>query len=221
MINEIVNELESGKPILLYDFDDRESEVDMVYAAEKITPKSISVLRNNAGGLVCVAIPDRAAEAMGLPLLSDILNHPTVDNDLKYDSRSSFSLWVNHRSNYTVITDIDRSTTAKRLSEVVAKVLNGEGFKFSEEFRSPGHVPVLRAHKDLIDGRRGHTEMSVYLMMQTSLSPTAVICEMMDDDTGGALSLEKAERYAEENDLLIVGGDELMDSKQISDGLKQ
>jgi len=37
-----------------------------------------------------------------------------IANDIPYDSKSSFSLYINHRDTFTGITDIDRSLTMKK-----------------------------------------------------------------------------------------------------------
>ncbi|MDY7083187.1 MAG: 3,4-dihydroxy-2-butanone-4-phosphate synthase, partial [Halobacteria archaeon] len=87
-------------------------------------------------------------------------------------------------------------------------VMNGGDFEFSSEFRTPGHMAVLRAAENLLDDRQGQTEMSVELVEEAGLIPAAVICEMLDDDTGEALSKDEARAYAEANDLVFLEGKE-------------
>ena len=125
-----------GKLVLIYDAEDREGETDFVVPASFITPQQVAYFRNEAGGLICVAISPTAADRLGLPLMSDILSNVNDDfsylkkivegqGDLQYDKRSSFSLWVNHRDTFTGITDRDRALTIKKIDEAVAKVVNG------------------------------------------------------------------------------------------------
>ncbi len=218
MISEAVDDLREGKPVLVYDFDDREAETDIVYAAEKVDHDDIARLRNDAGGLICTAIHPEAAERLGLPFIADVLeDNPLVEEagDLGYDSRSSFSLWVNHKSNYTGITDKDRAKTARKLSKAVGSSISEsaseESLSIEEEFRTPGHMAVLRADEDLLEGRQGQTEMSVKLVDEAGLTPAAVICEMLDDEMGEALSKENAKRYADENGLTFVEGRQLVE----------
>ena len=45
--------LRHGKFVLVHDDKGREDEIDMVMAAEYITPKNIATMRNDAGGLLC------------------------------------------------------------------------------------------------------------------------------------------------------------------------
>ncbi len=118
-------------------------------------------MRNDAGGLVCVALSDRVAEALELPFLQEVISHPTAaDHDLAYDERSSFSLTVNHRDTFTGITDDDRSLTIQELAAVAA---DPDPDAFSDAFRSPGHVHLLRAAPDGLADRDGHTELALAL----------------------------------------------------------
>lgn len=211
-MNDALADLRDGKPVLVHDFDDREDEVDMVYAASEMTPDKVARMRNDAGGLVCVAVHPDAAESLGLGYLDEKLadagDERLVDADLGYDDRSSFAAWVNHRSTRTGVTDNDRSKTIRRVADAVETVLAGGAFDFPSEFRAPGHVAVLRAHDEVIDGRRGHTEMSIALAEEAGAVPATVVCEMLDDETGGAMSVEDAREYADENDLALLQGEE-------------
>lgn len=175
------------------------------------------MMRIDGGGLICVAISYEAAEKLGLPFMHEILEaasskFSSLKNFVKkvpYDSRSSFSLWVNHVDTYTGVTDLDRSLTIRKIGEAVEKVLNGEDFDFANEFRSPGHVALLKAAERLLEERRGQTELSVALAKLAGITPAVAICEMLDEETGRALPKEKAMKYAEENGIPFVEGKEL------------
>jgi len=52
--------------------------------------------------------------------------------DISYDSRSSFSLWVNHRNTFTGITDNDRAFTINKIGEMIEKVMKGEKLDFGK-----------------------------------------------------------------------------------------
>jgi 3,4-dihydroxy 2-butanone 4-phosphate synthase len=213
--------VKEGKLVLIYDAEDREGETDFVIPAASITPKEVAYYRNEAGGLICVAIHPVAAEKLGLPLISDILLNVN-DNfsalkrivegkgDLSYDKRSSFSLWVNHRDTFTGITDRDRALTIRKIGEAVENVLNGNSYDFYTEFRTPGHVALLRAADSLLDERRGQTELSVALALLAGISPAMVICEMLDNESGGALSKANAKAFALERDTVFMEGEEIV-----------
>lgn len=213
--------IRNGKMILLYDADDREGETDLVIPAICVTPADIALMRRDGGGLICVAIYGDAADRLGLPFISDVLNSVSKNGhkslisiiekkgDIPYDSRSSFSLWVNHRKTFTGITDNDRALTIKKIGETVDKVLKGDKIDFGDEFRSPGHVALLRAAAGLLNERRGQTELSIELALQAGISPSMVVCEMLDERTGKALSKEDAVRYSKERNLVFIEGKDI------------
>jgi len=203
-VDRAVDALRRGDPILVHDAADREGEVDLIYPAGAVTPDAVARMRNDAGGLVCAALGDGVADAFELPFLQETIDHPAAaDHDLGYDERSSFSLTVNHRDTYTGITDEDRALT---ITELAAAAAAPEDTDFADEFRAPGHVHVLRAAPDLLADREGHTELAVALAGAADLPPAMVVCEMLDDDTGGALSPAAARSYADREGLVYVEG---------------
>lgn len=222
-VKEGIERIRKGELVLIYDADDREGETDFVMPASFITPKDIAFFRKDAGGLICVAIHSEAAEKLCLPFISDVLRSAAGDysslrkiveeeGDLSYDKRSSFSLWVNHRSTFTGITDRDRAITIKKIGEAVEKVLNGASYNFAAEFRTPGHVSILRAASALVKERAGQTELSVALAMLANIPPAMVICEMLDYDSGNAFSKEDAKIFAKENDIVFIEGKEIKEA---------
>jgi 3,4-dihydroxy 2-butanone 4-phosphate synthase len=203
-VDRAVDALRRGEPILVHDAADREGEVDLVYPAGAVTPAAVARMRNDAGGLVCVALGDEVAEAFELPFLQETIDHPAAaDHDLGYDERSSFSLTVNHRDSYTGITDEDRALT---ITELAAAAADPAEVDFAAEFRAPGHVHVLRAAPALLADRKGHTELAVALAGAADLPPAMVVCEMLDDEGGGARSPAAARAYADREGLVYVEG---------------
>jgi 3,4-dihydroxy 2-butanone 4-phosphate synthase len=77
---------------------------------------------------------------------------------------------------------------------------------FADEFRTPGHVHLLRGAPALLDDRRGHTELGLALAEAAGVTPAVAGCEMLDDETGGALSTADARSYARRHDLPFVEG---------------
>ncbi|MCU4751331.1 3,4-dihydroxy-2-butanone-4-phosphate synthase [Halobacteria archaeon AArc-curdl1] len=208
-VDDVLTAFRSGDPVLIHDAADREGETDLVYPAREVTPDSVRRLRNDAGGLVCIALADRVARAWDLPFLQEILSHPAAANHrLEYDERSSFSLPVNHRDTYTGITDDDRALT---IATIGAAAEAPKAMDFSATFRTPGHVHLLRAAPDLLSDRQGHTELGVALAETAGLPPAVVVCEMLDDETGGALAPSAAKAYADRNDLRYVDGTHLIE----------
>jgi 3,4-dihydroxy 2-butanone 4-phosphate synthase len=198
-----ITALAEGSPVLIHDAADREGETDLVYPTRDVTPAALARMRNDAGGLVCVALSDAVADAWELPFTQDELAHPAAaDHDLGYDERSSFSLTVNHRDTYTGITDEDRALTVSELGRAAAAP---ERYDFSSTFRAPGHVHLLRGAPGLLADRRGHTELGLALAAAAEQPPAVAVCEMLVDG-GGALPPSDARAYAERNGLVYVEG---------------
>jgi 3,4-dihydroxy 2-butanone 4-phosphate synthase len=208
-VEAAVEAFREGSALLVHDAADREGETDLIYPAGAVTPEDVSRMRNDAGGLVCVALSDAVANAFELPFLEETLDHPaSAAHELGYDERSSFSLPVNHRDTYTGITDEDRAKTITELADVAA---NPAAVEFADEFRAPGHVHVLRAAPDLLGDREGHTELGVALAEAADREPAVVVCEMLDDVTGEALSPEDARAYAERHGFPYLEGSEVVE----------
>ncbi|MFD1640416.1 3,4-dihydroxy-2-butanone-4-phosphate synthase [Halohasta litorea] len=203
-----------GQPVLIHDFADREGETDIVYPATAVDSDAVARLRNDAGGLICVALSDAVSDAFGLPFLQELVDHPAAaDHELAYDERSSFSLTVNHRETFTGITDDDRALTISELGTAAAAVTSDAGYDerdFAAAFRSPGHVHLLRAAPELLADRVGHTELGIALAAAADQPPAVVVCEMLDDETGGARSPGDAEAYADRHGLVYVEGEALL-----------
>lgn len=214
-VEEAVTAFAAGEPVLIHDFDDREGETDIVYPAGAVAPSDVARLRNDAGGLICVALSDTVAEAFDLPFMAGAIDHPTArDHDLRYDERSSFSLPVNHRDTFTGITDDDRSLTIRKLSNAASAAVTPDVTytveDFAREFRSPGHVHLLRGAPGLLDDREGHTELGLALAERADLPPAVVVSEMLDDENGSALSPDDAAAYAHRHGLVYIDGDRLL-----------
>lgn len=221
-LNEAIASLKRGEFVLLYDSGKRENEVDMVVAAQFVTPEHISRMRQNAGGLICLAIEDSFAKSLNLQYMHNILSRSSdVDSDSKqmimgtapYGDHPTFSISINHKQTYTGITDKDRALTIKEMANLYHS--SNAKKEFISSFATPGHVPLLLASNGLLAKRQGHTEMSVYLAELAKLSPVTAICEMMDAQTYSALSMEKAQKFAKENAIPFIDGKELLEFSKV------
>lgn len=220
-IEKALEAIRNGQMILIYDFDDRERESDMVIASEFVTTEKITQIRETAGGLLCQTMPYKLAEDLGLPFLSDVFydageKYPILrmmaPSDIPYDrTKSSFGVTINHRDTYTGIPDVDRALTIHRFTELIfqdkapADIMEDIG----KEFRAPGHVHLLNSSSKILANRRGHTELSAAMMYMAGVKPSATICEMMGHD-GHSRSKEECYAYAKENNVPIVNGDEVI-----------
>ena len=215
-VERALDAFRAGDPVCVHDFADREGETDIVYPAGAVDEAAVAHMRNDAGGLICVAVSDAVGDAFDLPFLADALSHPAVDDDPEYDDRSSFSLPVNHRETFTGITDEDRARTIVELASAAGGVdADPAGYgpeDFAAEFRAPGHVHVLRGARDGLGGRTGHTELGLAMAEAIDAAPAAVVCEMLDDETGAALAPDDAEAYARRRGIPYVEGAALVEA---------
>lgn len=212
-----IRNLRAGKFVMLYDADGREEEVDLFVAAEHATPRNVRHLRQDAGGLVFLAVDPKIGRALQLPFLhelyaEDSARHPVlqrlIPNDIKYDTRSAFSLTINHRKTFTGITDNDRSLTITKFAEVSQLALRGSPNaieQFGQQFRAPGHVHLCVGADKLLHQRQGHTEIGVALARLAGITPVLAGCEMLGDD-GNALPKADALRWGEQHGAVLLHG---------------
>ena len=210
--------LKRGEFVLLFDSEGRENEIDMVVAAEYVTPEHVARMRQHAGGLLCIAIDSDFGNSLDLRYMHDILAESSTDKEMimglaPYGDRPTFSISINHYQTYTGITDKDRSLTIQEMAKIFN--VDNKKKKFVSSFKTPGHVPLLLASKGLLQKRQGHTEMSIYLTKLAGLTPVTAICEMMDAETYMALSVEKAEKYARQNGIPLIDGKELLEYSKV------
>jgi len=224
-ISDAVTALQTGRFVLIHDNKERENEVDMVISAGSISPQHILTMRKDAGGLICTAISKEISMKLGLPYMYDILNifgksnqsiSSITKNTSPYGDKPSFSITLNHVNTYTGITDYDRALTISSLSKVCkdfdvgSKKNNVILEEFQNNFRTPGHVPLLIASKGLLNERMGHTEMSILLTKIANITNITTICEMLDPSNYKALSYSDACKYAKENDIVILDSKDLL-----------
>jgi 3,4-dihydroxy 2-butanone 4-phosphate synthase len=223
-IKDIINaikDLHNGKFILIFDDDKREGETDLVMASEFVNPISIRTMRKDGGGLIFLMISKEIADKLKLPFLADMYSHiydrypvlkELVPNDIPYDTKSSFSLCINHRETFTGITDIDRSLTIRKfaeLSKTIDKLDDGRAAELlGKDFRSPGHIPICVAAEGLLDERKGHTELAISILKMGGLTQVGSGCEMIGDN-GKALSKDEAYDYTKRNNLTFIDGQKI------------
>src|SRR5215471_20416375 len=65
-IEEALDELRTGRMIVLVDDENRENEGDVVIAAEKVTPEAINFMMRNACGLVCLSMSPEVCDRLHL-----------------------------------------------------------------------------------------------------------------------------------------------------------
>ncbi len=185
-IEETIEELQEGRMVILVDDEDRENEVDLCMAAEKVTPEAINFMARHGRGLICLSLTPERVETLKLPMMTDENTSQfgtafTVSIEAKKGVTTGISA---HARAKTVLTAIDPATRP-------------------EDLARPGHVFPLRAKPGGVLQRAGQTEGSVDLARLAGLYPAGVICEIMSDD-GTMARVPELQMFAKRHDLKIT-----------------
>ncbi|TFJ91910.1 bifunctional 3,4-dihydroxy-2-butanone-4-phosphate synthase/GTP cyclohydrolase II [Lentibacillus salicampi] len=184
-IDEALNDLKAGKPVIVVDDEDRENEGDLVALSEKATPDVINFMITHGKGLVCTSIPSDLAEKLKLPLMTSQSSDPFG---------TAFTVSIDHKETATGISADERSRTIQALLDPQVN---------EEDFKQPGHVFPLIAKNGGVLTRQGHTEASVDLAKLSGAFPSGVICEIIKDD-GTMARLPDLWEMAEEFNLKLL-----------------
>jgi 3,4-dihydroxy 2-butanone 4-phosphate synthase/GTP cyclohydrolase II len=164
-IPEILDELRAGRMIVLVDDENRENEGDLVQAAEKSTPGAVNFMRQQTGGVICLAMTNVRAEQLGLPLM--VLENTSARG-------TPYTVSVDARAGITTgISSADRARTILTAAHDQCR---------PEDLVRPGHIFPLRARDGGVLVRSGHTEGAVDLCRLAGLKPMGVVSEIMNDD---------------------------------------
>ena len=184
-IQEAVEDIKSGKMVLVVDDEDRENEGDLIMAAEKATPEAINFMAIHARGLICTPMSGEMLDHLGMEqmVVKNTDNHETA-----------FTVSVDHVDTTTGISAFERCHTILKMLEEDAK---------PEDFRRPGHVFPLRARRGGVLRRSGHTEATVDLSVLAGLKPAGICCEIMSENGDMARAPELME-FAGKHGLKII-----------------
>ena len=182
---ELIEEARNGRMFILVDDEDRENEGDLVIPAQFATPDAINFMARHARGLICLALSQRQVERLGLPLMSQ-------QNGTRH--QTAFTVSIEAREGVTTgISAADRAKT-------IAVAIQSESTR--DDITTPGHVFPLLAREGGTLVRAGHTEASVDIARKAGLNPSAVICEIMNDD-GTMARLPDLVTFAQKNNLKL------------------
>jgi 3,4-dihydroxy 2-butanone 4-phosphate synthase / GTP cyclohydrolase II len=185
-IDEAIKDFKKGKPVVVVDDEDRESEGDLIIAGSLITTESMNFIIRNTSGVVCVPMESGDLDRLNLPPMT------LVNEDKK---GTAFSVSVDASVGITTgISAEDRATTVKVLADRNSK---------PNDVKKPGHVFPLRAAQGGVLRRAGHTEAGVDLAKLSGLNSVAVICELTEED-GSIRKYESSYRFAKENNLKFI-----------------
>ena len=191
-ITQIIKDAKKGKMFIIVDDKDRENEGDLVMPGSKCTSKNINFMAKHGRGLICLALTKEKVNKLGLPLMSSIN---------KARMQTAFTVSIEARKGITTgISAFDRSKTIKTAINPNSK---------KKDIVSPGHVFPLIAKNGGVLERAGHTEASVDISKLSKLNPSAVICEVMNED-GRMARLKDLIKFAKKHKLKITSIEKLI-----------
>ena len=185
-IEDVLEDIKNGIPLIIVDDENRENEGDIFVAAEKATYESINLMATFARGLTCTPMSSEYAIRLGLDPMT------ARNTDAKC---TAFTVSVDAKEGTTTgISIADRLTTIKKLADINS---------VSSDFTRPGHIFPLIAKDNGVLEREGHTEATVDLCKICGLTPVSVICEILKDD-GTMARMDDLEIFAKEHNLKII-----------------
>ena len=185
-IEEAVEDVKNGRMIIIVDDEDRENEGDLVCAAEKVTPEIIGFMAIHGRGLICLPLTEERCDELQLPM-------QTNENTSGFGT--AFTVSIEAKEGVTTgISAADRAKTILTAVDPASK---------ATDLARPGHVFPLRAKRGGVLVRVGQTEASVDVARIAGLDPSAVICEIMNDD-GTMSRMPELEIFAAKHDLKII-----------------
>ena len=216
VLNKVKLDLLGGRPIMLFDFPNRENETDLVYYGKKVKPNSIKDLRINAGAPLTVYIDYESAEKIGITTYVNLISKIKSNNFLTYKALiknkkemidARFSLSFDYRNNKTGCSHYETSITIRKLAELIKKNKYNE---FGRVFKSPGHVPLIISSKRLLLDRRGHSEMLIKLTRILHMLPIVIASEMIHPITLKSMNYSEAKKYARKKNIIFLEGKDLL-----------
>ncbi|TXK37882.1 bifunctional 3,4-dihydroxy-2-butanone-4-phosphate synthase/GTP cyclohydrolase II [Pontibacter qinzhouensis] len=186
-IEEAIEAIRQGEVVIAVDDDDRENEGDFICAAEKVTPEIINFMATHGRGLICAPLTDERCEELGLELMvgKNTALHATpftVSVDL-----------IGHGCT----TGISASDRAKTIQALINPAID------PNSLGKPGHIFPLKAKKEGVLRRPGHTEAAVDLARLAGLAPAGVLVEILNED-GSMARLPDLVKVAKKFNLKLI-----------------
>ena len=199
-IEEVIEDLKAGKPVIIVDDESRENEGDLVIAAEFATRETINFIIKEARGLLCTPMLEGDLLRLGITQMVE----KNTDNH-----ETAFTVSVDHVDTTTGISPEERAVTMQKLIDPNAK---------PEDFRRPGHVFPLRYKEGGVLVRQGHTEASIDLCKLAGLYPAAAICEITNDE-GYMSRMDDLLAFSKKHNLKIASVEALVEYRKRHDRL--
>jgi 3,4-dihydroxy 2-butanone 4-phosphate synthase / GTP cyclohydrolase II len=185
-VENAIDAIARGEPVIVVDDANRENEGDLIMAAEKVTPEAMAFMIRHTSGVICMPLEGKRLDQLHLPMM-------VADNTTAY--RTAFTVSVDaKRGTTTGISAADRCVTVHALIDSGTK---------PDDLARPGHIFPLRYREGGVLKRAGHTEATVDLARDAGCYPAGVLAEVVNDD-GTMARLPELERFAARHDLQLI-----------------
>ncbi|SNV21571.1 Riboflavin biosynthesis protein ribBA [Dermatophilus congolensis] len=201
-IEDALEALRAGRPVLVLDDADRENEGDVVLAAATADAAWVAWTVRHSSGYLCAPMTQERADALGLPAM---VQHNQDPHGTAYAVTVDAAVGVS-----TGISAADRALTARLLADPKAG---------PQDFTRPGHVVPLRARPGGVLVRGGHTEAAVDLCRLAGLPEVGVIGELVHD-SGEMMRAEAVLALGREHRLAVITIEDLVAYRQVHDRVR-
>jgi 3,4-dihydroxy 2-butanone 4-phosphate synthase/GTP cyclohydrolase II len=184
-VEVIIEDMRQGRMVILVDEEDRENEGDLVLASDCVSAQAINFMAKYGRGLICLTLTKERCDYLKLPPMA-------ARNGTVYSTAFTISI----EAAQGVTTGISAADRARTIQVAV------DPQSLASDLVQPGHVFPLQAVDGGVLMRAGHTEAGCDLAKLAGHSPSAVICEIMNDD-GTMARLPDLQRFAAEHQLHI------------------
>ncbi|RZJ66428.1 MAG: bifunctional 3,4-dihydroxy-2-butanone-4-phosphate synthase/GTP cyclohydrolase II, partial [Flavobacterium sp.] len=155
-----------GKIIIVVDDEDRENEGDFLTAARNVTPEVINFMSKYGRGLICAPLIEDLCDELKLDLM-------VQNNTVLHQTPFTVSVDLIGHGCTTGISTHDRAKTVQALIDPSTK---------PEDLGRPGHIFPLKAKREGVLRRAGHTEATIDIARLAGFEPAGVLVEIMNED---------------------------------------
>ena len=193
-IEDAIADIKAGRIVIVVDDEDRENEGDFITAARNVTPEIINFMATHGRGLICSPLIEDRCDELGLELM-------VGRNTALHATPFTVSIDLNGHGCSTGISAADRAKTIQALIDPNIK---------AEDFGKPGHIFPLKAKREGVLRRTGHTEATIDLARLAGFEPAGVLVEIMNED-GTMARMPDLRKIAERFDMKIISIKDLVE----------
>lgn len=201
-IESAIADIKNGKLVIVVDDESRENEGDFITAARNVTPEIINFMSTHGRGLICAPLVEDRCEELGLDLM-------VGNNTALHQTPFTVSVDLLGHGCTTGISAADRAKTVLSLIDPATR---------PADLGKPGHIFPLKAKREGVLRRTGHTEATIDLARLAGFEPAGVLVEIMNED-GSMARLPQLQEIAKRFNLRLISIRDLIAYRMRTDSL--